>query len=229
VAAHNPKFSDRSEQAIPFGLTSPGFSVLITALALSAFTAYLAHRFHSPREARRRGHLLTGPFASPLYVVEEKTTMFTVDRDIERLSAVFKQGPLREWPVEDIAKDKIMRFAETYLMMVRIGYRPAAPSDGLGNIQLSHEQFMDEERLYREAAEYALKFNCEEDGRSFRIGCSNYSTNRAYVLSIQAARLLASGSDGDQYAARLLKLAIEEIEISAISNGQEHQLRILGR
>ena len=82
--------------------------------------------------------------------------MSTVDRDIERLSAVFKQGPLREWPVEDIAKDKIMRFAETYLMMARTGYRPAAPSDGLGNIQL------DEERLYREAAEYALKFNREE-------------------------------------------------------------------
>ena len=149
--------------------------------------------------------------------------MSTVDRDIERLSAVFKQGPLREWPVEDIAKDKIMRFAETYLMMARTGYRPAAPSDGLGNIQL------DEERLYREAAEYAVKFNREEDGRSFRIGCSNYSTNRAYVLSVEAARLLASGSDGDQYAARLLKLAIEEIEISAIANGQEHRLRILGR
>lgn len=155
--------------------------------------------------------------------------MSTVDRDIERLSAVFKQGPLREWPVEDIAKDKIMRFAETYLMMARTGYRPAAPSDGSGNIQLSREQFMDEERLYREAAEYALKFNREEDGRSFRIGCSNYSTNRAYVLSIEAARLLASGSDSDQYAARLLKLAIEEIEISAIANGQEHRLRILGR
>lgn len=67
--------------------------------------------------------------------------MSAADRDIERLSAVFKQGPLREWPVEDIAKDKIMRFAETYLMMARIGYRPAAPSDGLGNIQLSREQF----------------------------------------------------------------------------------------
>ena len=79
------------------------------------------------------------------------------------------------------------------------------------------------------SAEYALKFNREEDGRSFRIGCSNYSTNRAYVLSIEAARLLASGSDGDQYAARLLKLAIEELEISAIANGQEHRLRILGR
>ena len=65
--------------------------------------------------------------------------MSTVDRDIERLSAVFKQGPLREWPVEDIAKDKIMRFAETYLMMARTGYRPAAPSDGLGNIQLSRQ------------------------------------------------------------------------------------------
>ena len=77
--------------------------------------------------------------------------MSAADRDIERLSAVFKQGPLREWPVEDIAKDKIMRFAETYLMMARIGYRPAAPSDGLGNIQL-RVNFMDEERLYREAA-----------------------------------------------------------------------------
>ena len=115
--------------------------------------------------------------------------------DVERLTDIFKQGPMRAWPREDITKDKIMRFAQAYLMMARAGYRPAAPSDGYGNIQLSLEQCRDRERLDREAATYALRFNREEDSLSFWIGCSNYTTNRAFVLSIEAARLLASGSD----------------------------------
>ena len=77
--------------------------------------------------------------------------MSAADRDVERLSAVFKQGPLREWPVEDIAKDKIMRFAETYR---RGPHRVSAGSAErrFGQYKKSHEQFMDEERLYREAA-----------------------------------------------------------------------------
>ena len=41
------------------------------------------------------------------------------------------------------------------------------------------------------------------------IGCSNYDTNRAFVLSIEAARLLAGG--GNAIAVKLLKLAIRQI------------------
>ena len=116
----------------------------------------------------------------------------TVD-DVACLTDIFKAGPLKQWPVEDIIKDKLMRFAQTYLMMARAGYRPAAPNDGFGTIMLSTEQLKDRERLYLEAVKYALKFNREEDTDSFWIGCSDYDTNRAFVLCIEAARLLAGG------------------------------------
>jgi hypothetical protein len=132
--------------------------------------------------------------------------------DNELLFATFKAGPLREWPIEDIAESSIMRFAQTYLAMAHAKYRPAAPSDGFGNIQLSREQYEDQQRLYQEAVKYACAFVREEDDHSFHIGCSNYSTNRAFVLCIEAARLLAGGSDGNPFAMRLLKLALKEIQ-----------------
>jgi hypothetical protein len=131
--------------------------------------------------------------------------------DSERLIDVFRSTCCADWAREDIAKDKLLRFAQTYLMMSHAKYRPAAPSDGFGNIQLSTEEYNDEGRLYLEAVRYAAAFNREEDTRAFSIGCSNWETNRAFILSIEAARLLASGSDGDDNAVRLLKLAIGEI------------------
>jgi hypothetical protein len=132
--------------------------------------------------------------------------------DTERLIDVFHGTCCAAWTREQIAKDKLVRFAQTYLMMAHAKYRPQAPSDGCGNIQLTSEEYNDEARLYREAVQYAAAFNREEDGdRAFHIGCSNWETNRAFVLSIEAARLLASGSDGDDYAVRLLELAIKEI------------------
>jgi hypothetical protein len=52
-------------------------------------------------------------------------------------------------------------------------YRPQAPGDGMGHVLLSKKQVVDPERLEREATAYALKFNEEENGRTFLIGCSN--------------------------------------------------------
>jgi hypothetical protein len=132
------------------------------------------------------------------------------EADAELLISTFKSR-LTAWTREDLAQDKILRFAQAYLMMARAKYRPAAPSDGFGNIHLDDEEYNDEARLYREAVDYALHFNNEEDSDVFHIGCSNWGTNRAFILSIEAARLLASGSDGDEYALRLLRLAIKEI------------------
>ena len=57
-----------------------------------------------------------------------------------------------------------------------------------------------------------MAFEREEDGGAFRIGCSDFRTNRAFILSIEAARLLAGGSDGDAFALELLKLASREIK-----------------
>jgi hypothetical protein len=65
-----------------------------------------------------------------------------------------------------------------------------------------------------------LKFSAEEDERTFWIGCSNFTTNRAFVCTIEAARLLAGG--GDAAAPRLLKIAVKEI-------GQQRRARLPGR
>jgi hypothetical protein len=132
------------------------------------------------------------------------------DADTERLIDVFRATCCSAWTREDIAQDKVLRFAQTYLMMAGAKYRPAAPSDGMGNIQLTKAEYDDRGFLYREAVEYAAAFNQEEDAdNGFHIGCSNWETNRAFILSIEAARLLAGG--GDDHAVRLLRLAIKEI------------------
>jgi hypothetical protein len=81
---------------------------------------------------------------------------------------------------------------------------------GFGDIQLSPEQCRDEGRLYAEAVTYAMHFAREDDDLVFRIGCCNYTNNRAFVRVIEAARLLCSG-DGDMFAARLLRAALKEI------------------
>jgi hypothetical protein len=40
----------------------------------------------------------------------------------------------------------------------------------------------------------------------------HYTTNRAFVLSIEAAQLLAAGDGGNRWAVRLLQMAIKRIE-----------------
>ncbi|HEX5509842.1 MAG TPA: hypothetical protein VFX37_15180 [Pseudolabrys sp.] len=116
------------------------------------------------------------------------------------------------WHRAEIAEDKLLRFAQTYLMMASCSYRPGAPSDGFGNICLAKEELADRARLYDEAAHYAARFEREEDKHSFSIGCSNFSTNRAFILAIEAARLLGGGSGGNVFAIKLLRLAIKEIK-----------------
>ena len=121
----------------------------------------------------------------------------------------------------------ITRFAEAYLMMaMRARYRPGAPSDGMGNIQLESEELADPDRLRREAFDYAMRFyKEEEDTHEFWIGCSDGRTNRAFLLVIEAARNLAGGCFGNATAVHLLRLAIEEIndaegKIRAARNGK---------
>jgi len=107
------------------------------------------------------------------------------------------------------------RLCEAYLemaLMYRL-HRPAGPSDLVGNLLLDREQIKDIARLHDEAREYARRFIEEENTRSFRIGCTNYSTNRATVFTIEAARVLCSALD-DDLAIRLLQMAIKEIRKS---------------
>jgi hypothetical protein len=105
------------------------------------------------------------------------------------------------------------RYAEAYLAMAQQAkYRPEAPSDGLGNISLTDAELADQQRLAGEATTYAVRFGREDDACAFWIGCSNFRTNRAFVWAIEAARQLASGSDGEATALRLLRMARDEIK-----------------
>jgi hypothetical protein len=105
----------------------------------------------------------------------------------------------------------LSRFRDAYLRMARdANYRPMAPGDGMGNLHLTPAELADEDRLEREAHEYAVGFHAEDDNRTFSIGCSNFSTNRSLVWTIEAARSLCGGAD--ELALRLLRLAIDDIK-----------------
>jgi hypothetical protein len=110
------------------------------------------------------------------------------------------------------ATNEAERISQAYLRMAREArYRPAAPGDGFGNIHLSAEDLNDRHILATEAREYADQFIREEDRRQFFIGCSKWSTNRALVFTIEAARNLCSGGIAAELALRLLRMAIDEV------------------
>lgn len=105
------------------------------------------------------------------------------------------------------------RIREAYLRMAeRAEYRPQAPSDGFGNIQLSESELADQKRLDAEASDYATRFMEEENSLRFNIGVSNFETNRALVYTIEAARLLCGGSLSNSHAVKLLEMAVEEVK-----------------
>ena len=101
--------------------------------------------------------------------------------------------------------------AKAYLMMaVKANYRPAAPSDGFGNVTLSDSEIEDHARLHREAVDYAANFRKEEDERSFMIGVTDYRTARAFVFALEACRAIC-GTKND-LASDLLRMAIDELK-----------------
>jgi hypothetical protein len=117
------------------------------------------------------------------------------------------------------ANPKIPRWVEAYIAMASY-YRPGAPGDGCGNVHLSKEQIADQQLLLDEATAYAEIFDKEEDTDSFCIGCSDFDTNRAFFWTIEAARLLASGVDGNVNALKLLTLAIEDVRRAINEDGR---------
>jgi len=107
---------------------------------------------------------------------------------------------------------RLQRFREAYFKMAEIArYRPQAPEDGFGNIQLTLAELADAERLAREATDYAIRFLLEENTCEFHLGCSDFSTNKAFCWTIEAARQLAVGSTGNQTALTLLRMAAAEV------------------
>jgi hypothetical protein len=104
------------------------------------------------------------------------------------------------------------RIVEAYVRMAKTArYRPAAPGDGMGSVDLTKKQRADEDLLLSEARRYAARFIQEEDTRSFHIGCSKWETDRAVVYAIEAARVLC-GALNDDLAVELLTMAAEEVK-----------------
>lgn len=97
----------------------------------------------------------------------------------------------------------------TYARMVTdAGYRPAAPSDGMGNITAPCEQL----DLATEADAYATAWHADEDSLTYSIGCPDYEDRPALILAVEAARQLCGGDRAS--SARLLRLALADLEVS---------------
>lgn len=100
-------------------------------------------------------------------------------------------------------------------MMAELGYRPAAPSDGLGGITVPYAEL----EVDVEAREYARRFLAEEESDSYFAGCTDYTFNRAAVLALEAFRLMNAGrfwgldeENGPELVPALLRKAAEEYE-----------------
>lgn len=91
------------------------------------------------------------------------------------------------------------------LMAERAQYRPAAPSDGFGNITTAPQDL----DLEAEMTTYVTEWWREEDARTFHVGCCNAPTRPATIFAVEAARALCGTND--ELALRLLHLAIENL------------------
>jgi hypothetical protein len=93
-------------------------------------------------------------------------------------------------------------------MAVKARYRPAASSDGFGNITVPKAQL----NLEEEAETYAQRWRKETDSCDFFIGKDEIYTRKAMIYAVEAARNMAAGRFGDKVALRLLKMAVAEME-----------------
>jgi hypothetical protein len=92
------------------------------------------------------------------------------------------------------------RIREAYIeMATQANYRPLAACDSA------------ESEVPDEATSYARRFVAEEQTTEFHVGVSDYTTNRALVYTIEAARLLCRGLLGVDHAQKLLEMAVTEV------------------
>lgn len=101
----------------------------------------------------------------------------------------------------------VEQFKAAYRRMAAAGYRPAAPSDGLGNITASTADL----DLEAEATKYAAHWwkTGEDEGMPF-VGVPSYEDRTAYTFAVEATRLLNGGNR--DLAARLLQMSLDETE-----------------
>jgi len=101
------------------------------------------------------------------------------------------------------------QIADVYARMAReVRYRPAAPSDGFGNITVPE----DELDLGREQESYIASWWRQEDVRRYAVGCPAFPMRKVMILAIEAARACCGG----QYdlARPLLELALDELRLA---------------
>jgi hypothetical protein len=121
-----------------------------------------------------------------------------------------------------IPNDVLNQIENAYREMAhKARYRPAAPSDGFGNITVADSSL----NLLQEMADYAKQWWTEEDSCNFNIGCCDMSTRPATIFAIEAARQMCSGHLGRPTALRLLHLATEQLK----SVMEEERGRTTGR
>lgn len=93
----------------------------------------------------------------------------------------------------------------TYRQMAGF-YRPAAPSDGFGNITVPAGEL----DLDAECASYAESWQSEEKTGRFGIGCPSFEDRPAMVYVIEAARNICGMAPGT--ARKLLEMALRELD-----------------
>ncbi|MBI4302678.1 MAG: hypothetical protein HY664_08740 [Chloroflexi bacterium] len=114
--------------------------------------------------------------------------------------------------------EKWQRMKEAYRKMAEMGYRPAAPSDGFGNITVPERELV----LDIEGREYGQRFLQEEDKGVYWAGCTDFRSLCAAIWALEAFRLMNAGSfGGETIVSRLLRMAAEEYEREmALSSGE---------
>ena|SRR5262245_1935941 len=113
------------------------------------------------------------------------------------------------------------RIRDAYFQMAnKAKFRPQAPSDGFGNIQLTDGELADKERLAKEATAYVERFVEQEKTLNFRIGTGDFTNARALVYAIEGAKALCGGALGIDLAIDLLEMAAAEAR-----EAQEHWKR----
>jgi hypothetical protein len=85
-------------------------------------------------------------------------------------------------------------------------YRPAAPSDGFGNIEGAEEDL----DLDAEADSYVGRWWREEDRGIYNVGVPDAGDREALIFTIEAARLLC-GTDR-VHSAKLLRMAADNLD-----------------
>jgi hypothetical protein len=100
-------------------------------------------------------------------------------------------------------------------MLAELGYQPAAPSHGFGDIAVPIPDL----EVNARAREYPERFIAEENTNHFFVGCTDYAFNRAAVLALEAFRLMNAGQfwdiddeQGPALVPALLRKAAEEYE-----------------